>query len=529
MNNYFVLIYLSKLLNNKFNSSEFLFSYSPHKDVWEGYFQLSEKVLRLIFSANSAETALFLDKDRPQKKSNTTTFFEVLNEQFIENINLADNDRYISIHFSKGLKLLFQLFGNNPNVFLVRDGIITETFKGSDEFIGRQEPEPRKPKPAKKPDPGLSPKKTITALEPKFPRHLIRPVIDTYSLHEKKSEEIIDVVQKLVHAMLNKPEFRVLEDGNLCLIPGDLLPVPNKKTFDNVNDAIRYVYYETSRERRLSARLQSLSPKIEKAVKQTRSTIEQLRQADKGIERAEEYEQYGHLLMAHAHEEIDPGTDSITLPNLYKDNEPVHIPIKPDLSIAENAQRYYEKSGKSVRNVEESKRRLTEMKKDLRRLQKLQNSIQEIEKVYEFDEWYEENETELRGLGILAKTQKKESLPYRKTTIGKYEIWIGKSAKSNDRLTSDAHKEDVWLHARGVSGSHVVIRMNNNKEMPPKGIIQQAASMAAWNSKARGSKLAPVIVTKRKYVTKPKGSATGAVRVQREDVEMVQPKKIDNS
>ncbi|MEX2435510.1 MAG: hypothetical protein WD735_02435, partial [Balneolaceae bacterium] len=66
-----------------------------------------------------------MDKDRPQKKSNTTTFFEELNGQFIENINLADNDRYISIYFSNGLKLLFQLFGNKPNVFLVRDGMIT--------------------------------------------------------------------------------------------------------------------------------------------------------------------------------------------------------------------------------------------------------------------------------------------------------------------------------------------------------------------------------------------------------------------
>ena len=105
-------------------------------------------------------------------------------------------------------------------------------------------------------------------------------------------------------------------------------------------------------------------------------------------------------------------------------------------------------------------------------------------------------------------------------------IWIGKNAKSNDEVTTRAHKEDVWLHARGVGGSHVVIRMENNKNLPPKNIIKKAAAVAAWNSKARGSSLAPVIYTKRKYVSKPKGAPAGTVRVQREEVEMVEPHKL---
>jgi len=88
-----------------------------------------------------------------------------------------------------------------------------------------------------------------------------------------------------------------------------------------------------------------------------------------------------------------------------------------------------------------------------------------------------------------------------------------------------AHKEDIWLHARGVGGSHVVIRMENNKNMPQKSTILKAASLAAWHSKARGSGLAPVVYTKRKYVNKPKGAPAGSVTVQKENVEMIQPKK----
>uniref|UniRef100_UPI003568162F NFACT RNA binding domain-containing protein n=1 Tax=Fodinibius sp. TaxID=1872440 RepID=UPI003568162F len=89
--------------------------------------------------------------------------------------------------------------------------------------------------------------------------------------------------------------------------------------------------------------------------------------------------------------------------------------------------------------------------------------------------------------------------------------------------TSLAHKEDIWLHARGVGGSHVVIRMGNQKDYPPKRVILQAAGYAAFYSKARGMKTAPVMYTKRKYVRKPKGSPPGSVVLEREEVEMVPP------
>ena len=80
------------------------------------------------------------------------------------------------------------------------------------------------------------------------------------------------------------------------------------------------------------------------------------------------------------------------------------------------------------------------------------------------------------------------------------------------------------MHARGVPGSHLVIRMKNNKNMPDAQLIEEAASFAAFHSKAKGSKLVPVIFTKRKYVRKPKGAAPGAVLVQKEEVVIVEPK-----
>lgn len=526
MNNFYALIYLTNYLKNKYRNSDFLLGYSPHKNVWEGYIQKKNVTKRIVFSANPSETALFLDKDRPAKKSHVTHFFEELQGKKISDITLAENDRFVTFYFENEASLLFQLFGNKPNIFLIKDGLITESFKGNDEWIGQPAPQPRKPSGPAELTEKLSPKKAIVKTDPAFPRHLVQPVISHYDLEEKPVSEIQTIVLKLTRAMKEQPEFRVLEDGNLCLIPNEMLPLPNRKAFENVNDAIRYVYYRTSRERRLSSKIRTIKPKIERAIQQKESALNQLQQAEKGLDRAQKYEEFGHILMAHAHETVEEGSEKITVTNFYDDNQPVEIPLKPELSIAENAQNYYEKSTKAVRSVEESKRRLKETETELAQLQDLQQSFGEIEKVYEFDDWFDEHKAELKELGILAKTRQAETLPYRKTNIGKYEVWIGKNAKSNDRLTSDAHKEDIWLHARGVSGSHVLIRMNNNKEMPPKSVILQAAAVAAWNSKSRGAGLAPVIYTKRKYITKPKGAAPGAVRVQREEVEMVQPKKL---
>lgn len=527
MNNFYTLIYLTEHLKFKCLNGSFDFSYSPHKNVWECYIEGSGDTFRLIFSAQSNETALFADKYRAPKKSNVTHFFETMSGSTITDVSLAKNDRFITIEFQNQKKLLFQLFGNSPNVLLIENGKILDSFKNPDKWIGESEPQPREPKQTSKLDPNWSPKKTIIKVDGKFPRQLIDPVIKHYILEQKTVKETAEITKKLTYALENNPEFRILESGHLCLLPQEMLPLPNKEVFNNCNDAVRYAYYITSKERRLTSRFQSIQPKLEREIKKAESTIRQLERADKALERADKYEEYGHILMANAHESVERGTEKITLTNFfYEDNSPVEIKLKGNLSLAENAQYYYEKSAKAKTRVKESKRRLKAIQSDLASLEEIYQSFQKLGKIYEFDDWIEEHRDQLNELGVLSQNQQKEVLPFRRTEIDGYEIWIGKNAKSNDKLTTRAHKEDVWLHARGVAGSHVVIRMNNNKEMPPKSILMKTAAVAAWNSKARGTNLAPVIITKRKYVTKPKGAPAGAVRVQKEDVELVKPQKI---
>jgi len=106
--------------------------------------------------------------------------------------------------------------------------------------------------------------------------------------------------------------------------------------------------------------------------------------------------------------------------------------------------------------------------------------------------------------------------PYKQYFYERWEIWIGKSARDNDDLTfKRAHKEDTWMHAQGVSGSHVIIRSKKSSSPIPQPVLFHAARLAAGNSRAKHSSYVPVIYTKVKYVRKPKGSAPGGVSAER--------------
>ncbi len=526
MNNYYTLIYITEHLKNKLSGSRFTYSYSPHRNVWEGYFENRQDTIRLIFSAHSEETALFTNKYKSPKKSNVVTFFDSLYDFNVTKIQMPESDRYIEISFDCGKQLLFQLFGNHPNIFLIENQIIKSAFKNPEKVSGNKAPGPRPPKKPKALQNYRSVKQAVIETDPAFPRHLIIPVERHYELNPDDAGLIKSVVARLTDAMRHSAEFRVLEDGNLCLIPEKYLPLPNKKVFKHVNEAVQFVYYKTSHERRLSAKLQTIEPLIDKKINQHQRTLRKLENSEKALERAKEYENTGHILMANAHLEKDKYKESITLTDFYSNNQKKDISLDPDLSIAENAQRYYSKAVKAKKSVEESKKREQQIKHELSQLNKLKKSITSLDTLYDVEDWEKKYEDQLSGLGLRSQKQNKEHLPFRKVMIDNYEVWIGKNSRSNDKLTSMAHKEDIWLHARGTSGSHLVIRMENNKKMPQKSTILKAASLAAWHSKARGAGLVPVIYTKKKYVTKPKGAPAGTVTVQKESVEMVQPQKI---
>jgi len=115
--------------------------------------------------------------------------------------------------------------------------------------------------------------------------------------------------------------------------------------------------------------------------------------------------------------------------------------------------------------------------------------------------------------------------PFRRYLLdGRWEVWVGRSDKENDELTHRAsHPADLWFHAQGIPGSHVILRTGGRPEDVPKAVLARAASIAAWFSKARTSGLAPVLYTPRRYVRKPRKAPPGLAATLRHQSLMVEP------
>ncbi len=113
----------------------------------------------------------------------------------------------------------------------------------------------------------------------------------------------------------------------------------------------------------------------------------------------------------------------------------------------------------------------------------------------------------------LFKEGKKDKFPnLKKVNVDNFLIYIGRDAKSNDHLTFNiADKEDIWMHAKGVPGSHVVIRVREN--LPTHEIIKYAAELAKKNSKASKDDKVTVVYCQRRFVKKESGMNDGQVKV----------------
>jgi len=107
--------------------------------------------------------------------------------------------------------------------------------------------------------------------------------------------------------------------------------------------------------------------------------------------------------------------------------------------------------------------------------------------------------------------------PYRTETVDGFEVLVGKGDARNDTLTFGvAEPRDFWLHVAGVPGSHVVVRNPEGEDTLPRPVLERAAALAAWHSKARGSRgKVEVHWCRVADVSKPRGFAPGEVRLRR--------------
>jgi predicted ribosome quality control (RQC) complex YloA/Tae2 family protein len=224
--------------------------------------------------------------------------------------------------------------------------------------------------------------------------------------------------------------------------------------------------------------------------------------------------------MANLHA-IPTNTSQVILDDFYR-NQPIKVKLNATLSAAQNAENYYRKSKNYSKEVAYWQ---SNVDKKCQEIIHIQEQISAVELT--------ETRKALKSfMSILAQVKKPEiegnEIPFKQFEVDGWVIWVGKSAKNNDLLTLKyAKKFDLWLHARDVAGSHVIIR-NPNQKVVPKYVVEKAAGLAAYFSKRQSDSLCPVIVTPKKYVRKTKDLLAGQMIVDREEeVVLVKPELID--
>lgn len=112
---------------------------------------------------------------------------------------------------------------------------------------------------------------------------------------------------------------------------------------------------------------------------------------------------------------------------------------------------------------------------------------------------------------------------YRYQLEGEWEVLAGRTDADNDRLSlNTAHPDDWWFHVKGMPGSHVLLRAKKGVE-PGRQTLKQAASIAAYHSKARSGGTVAISCTRARYVNKPRGAKPGTVQIRKEIIFKVKP------
>lgn len=265
--------------------------------------------------------------------------------------------------------------------------------------------------------------------------------------------------------------------------------------------------------------------KLLNQLQNNQKSIKHLSNPDKLDKRIEKFRFFGDTLSIFQ-TKINESNTEFEIPNQYQKTQFINIiKLQPKLNIHQNIKYYYDKAKKLENRKLESIKENSKLKNEYKRNLKFYKTFEKIKDYKELKLWKKNNKILLQKI---QKTKNKsrdgKRVPYKEfiTKTG-WKIWVGKSARDNDKMTFElANKNDLWLHSQHTTGSHVIIRKEGKKEIP-MNIIEYASKLAARYSEAKHSKLVPVAYTIKKYVTKRKGFLAGKVTYQFEKSILVNP------
>lgn len=289
--------------------------------------------------------------------------------------------------------------------------------------------------------------------------------------------------------------------------------------------AISEVFKRKVRTSRLERDRAEVRRRLKSLLRSRRRRLEAIEGDMVRARRAEEFRNKGELLAANLHE-VPRGANEVLLPSFEDPERKVKVELDPKLSPAENMARYFTsaKKAQTALGVLPGRRKET-----LEEIEKLEGYLRELEEVGNLEE-LEEFTRKLGGLLREGGRRKgrEEVRGFRRYEIDGWEVLVGRDGEENDRLLRRALPEDLWFHAYGASGAHVVLRRGEKKE-PSTEVLEKVAGIAAYYSKAKTSGVVPVTCTQVKYLRRPKGARPGEVIVTRGRTLFVEPRVPDTS
>ena len=502
----------------------------------------------IIISCEPSFNYIYSRRKVSRAKKNSINIFPSLAGGPIRRIACNENDRIIHFFLEEGMRMDIALFGQKANVFLFRNETLEDAFLRKRELIAGEERRLYKLAAGDTAriqdaqefvtrfhalEQGLTIQRAVRSLLPHLGITLTAEVLhrcgvtasaSAEMLIDRDIERLFEAVQKI--SILAQPSAEMLhpviyyDSGNnpVCfsLIPLQSYDQYRAETSLDVNEGIQRFVSRKLRSTSFLKGQESLLSRLQKEEKKMENALAKIEVDLQESSRAVEYERLGKILVAHL-PVLSKGMKSFTY-------EGEVIVLDPAMSPVKNAERYFGRAKKAKAARDEQRERAVDLQRRHAQIVSLLDEAAELQTPEMIEQFESFRENELAQFGIAGAGAGKELPPFRIFTVeGGFQVLAGKSSENNDLLTlKHAKPDDLWFHARGSSGSHVVLKVGSAKGEPSRRAIQQAASIAAYYSKMKNASMIPVAMTEKKYVRKPKGVAAGTVVIEREKVLFVE-------
>ncbi len=260
----------------------------------------------------------------------------------------------------------------------------------------------------------------------------------------------------------------------------------------------------------------AVSTALERNVKKLELQQKQL----KDTEKREKYRIYGELIHSFGYD-IPEGAKEMTAPNYYDENKEIRIPLDPQISAADNAARYFEKYNKQKRTCEALSKQLLETREEIDHLETIaaaldmavsESDLAQIKEEMQQFGFIRRRDKAKQGPGYKGQKKEKKAAgkPLHYLSSDGFHMYVGKNNFQNEEVTFRlADGGDWWFHAKGVPGSHVIVK-TGGQELPDRA-FEEAGQLAAYYSKGRDSEKVEIDYVKRREVKKTAGGKPGFV------------------